>query len=507
MGSSQRPSCLSRSSSRLSRRELLIQASLGAGGLLLGCSPGIARAFQIPCAFPSSAMQMEMQAAAYAFPLNPAPRHRKCLHELAAQPGGLDKLSAALKAMKDLTTSNPSNPVNWCNQANMHYKHCSDDTGMYLLIHFGWLFLPWHRAYLYFYESILGNLIGDNNFALPYWDWTNNPTVPAAFFDPSSPLYDPRRAITANDSILNDPEVFQTTQQSSIDYITTLPTFSPQNPGDDSFGGPPDNTQADNRFQGALEGGPHDAVHMWVGGNLGDMGDFSTAARDILFFGHHANIDRLWSVWRSNQSHTNPSDPAWTGQWYNFYDPSGSTVSVTSRDTTDATRINVVYDPCPHMPVEAVAAVAGNKPTFVPAGQPVRVTAEVKAQQRAEASPQQAGSVLLQGVDIPANATIRLRVFINKEDATAATSLTDPHYAGTIFVVGMAQDRPGHAMAKHAPRNFRLNVLPQAAPQLRQGASIKITLVPVTQVSTDKNLAAAPPVELKVKAAQVLVGK
>ncbi|KAI3675066.1 hypothetical protein L1987_84650 [Smallanthus sonchifolius] len=38
-------------------------------------------------------------------------------------------------------------------------------------LHHTWLFFPFHRWYLYFYERILGNLIGRPDFALPYWNW------------------------------------------------------------------------------------------------------------------------------------------------------------------------------------------------------------------------------------------------------------------------------------------------------------------------------------------------
>ncbi|MFS7947023.1 putative catechol oxidase [Helianthus anomalus] len=35
-------------------------------------------------------------------------------------------------------------------------------------IHNSWLFFPFHRWYLYFYERILGKLINDPTFALPF---------------------------------------------------------------------------------------------------------------------------------------------------------------------------------------------------------------------------------------------------------------------------------------------------------------------------------------------------
>ena len=181
--------------------------------------------------------------------------------------------------------SSPDSPINWCNQANIHFNHCSLEgpNPFYLQIHYGWLFLPWHRGYLYFYETILGALIDDPSFALPYWDWTGTPVVPDVFFDVNSPLYDQNRSIVAGQSIVDDQEVFHYTQSSYVSYLENLADYSPPalSPLTPSFGGPPDNDQQSSAFQGALEGGPHDAVHSWIGG---DMGSFDTAARRPAVF-------------------------------------------------------------------------------------------------------------------------------------------------------------------------------------------------------------------------------
>jgi hypothetical protein len=87
----------------------------------------------------------------------------------------------AITAMKQLPSSDPRN---WNNQMMIHLNHCR---------HASWLFFPWHRAYLFYFEQICRELSGDATFALPYWNWTNNPQIPGIFFDTSSPLfYQPR---------------------------------------------------------------------------------------------------------------------------------------------------------------------------------------------------------------------------------------------------------------------------------------------------------------------------
>ena len=51
-----------------------------------------------------------------------------------------------------------------------------------------------------------------------------------------------------------------------------------------------------NAFAQALEG-VHNSGHVWVGGS---MGMIPTAPADPVFWMHHAEIDRLWSVWQAS---------------------------------------------------------------------------------------------------------------------------------------------------------------------------------------------------------------
>ena len=60
-------------------------------------------------------------------------------------------------------------------------------------------------------------------------------------------------------------------------------------------------------------------VHVLVGGsdpnsNLpGLMSDPDTAGLDPIFWLHHANIDRLWEVWRQNPTRRMRTRPTRTG--------------------------------------------------------------------------------------------------------------------------------------------------------------------------------------------------
>ncbi len=47
-------------------------------------------------------------------------------------------------------------------------------------------FLPWHRAYLFFFEALIRELTKTSTFALPYWDWYASRAIPPAFIGKQS---------------------------------------------------------------------------------------------------------------------------------------------------------------------------------------------------------------------------------------------------------------------------------------------------------------------------------
>ena len=67
--------------------------------------------------------------------------------------------------------------------ANPMWKQCA---------HHKRFFLPWHRGYLAWFEATIRTLIGDDDWALPYWDYSDptNPNalkVPPEFKSTSAP--------------------------------------------------------------------------------------------------------------------------------------------------------------------------------------------------------------------------------------------------------------------------------------------------------------------------------
>lgn len=81
----------------------------------------------------------------------------------------------------------PANhPQNWFRNAFIHLMDCP---------HGNWWFYVWHRGYVGYLERTIRALSGDPGFAMPYWDWSQQPEIPAAMFDgvlsPTSAAYEP----------------------------------------------------------------------------------------------------------------------------------------------------------------------------------------------------------------------------------------------------------------------------------------------------------------------------
>jgi tyrosinase len=148
------------------------------------------------------------------------------------------------------------------------------------------LFCAWHRAYLYFFEKALQDIVP--GVTLPWWDWTRNQQqgIP--------PAYAAAETGGAPNPLFDSP--IQPAGRRKADEERTW--RKPPGPG----GMLPSAKQVAAvlanpdfiTFQDQLES-LHGAVHMWVGGT---MADISVAAYDPIFWAHHCMIDRLWYLWQ-----------------------------------------------------------------------------------------------------------------------------------------------------------------------------------------------------------------
>jgi hypothetical protein len=255
----------------------------------------------------------------------------------ALTPAEITKLRDAYTALRALPASDKRT---WVLQADLHALYCSSCTGVPTDIHGSWNFFPWHRAYIYYYERILGSLVGDiDNFRLPYWDWTTLRTLPGTYSSPGNSgnslwdsLRDPGLAGGGNLPAFDGTAA----RINDLYLITDFATFG----GDGGSGG-------------SMESDPHGPIHIDTGTPAWprhDMGSLGFAARDPLFFTHHGNIDRIWSKWNalgssSSSIYKNPTDAAFLNARWSFYDENQQVVSISAADVLDhRTQLRYIYE-------------------------------------------------------------------------------------------------------------------------------------------------------------------
>lgn len=227
------------------------------------------------------------------------------------------------------------------------------------------LFLPWHRAYLYFFELALQTRLGPGftvyrgpqvaefgNVGLPWWDWASPEShshgIPDSYTS-ETVNQSPNPLFSSVVGACGDGRAYMT----GIWSAALLARVRQQVPGTVTPGDPP-TTERDSRdpedlptqatltnivlkqkvfdgFSTALEQ-VHNQVHGWVGGA---MSLIPTAAYDPIFWGHHSMVDRLWYIWQLSPDGIDP--PA------ELMDTVLTPFPMTVRDTLDISNLGYDY--------------------------------------------------------------------------------------------------------------------------------------------------------------------
>ncbi|MFF2369667.1 tyrosinase family protein [Agromyces sp. NPDC058110] len=203
----------------------------------------------------------------------------------------LDAYARGVEAMKARDDAGPQ-PDSWMWAANTHGidQFTQRRPAWAQCTHASLFFLPWHRAYLAWFEQSIRDAAGEPDWALPYWDYSQ----------PSSPRTLPVEFAveqrTVDGELVDNPlfspgRLAQPIPAEDADVVEALAQPHYLLDREAGFGGAlPD------QFFGTVEDRPHNYVHMAIGGFMRSP---ATAGRDPIFWLHHANIDRLWEVWLS----------------------------------------------------------------------------------------------------------------------------------------------------------------------------------------------------------------
>jgi tyrosinase len=166
-------------------------------------------------------------------------------------------------------------------------------------------FLAWHRRYLVEFERELqraDTLLRPgqpSTLAVPYWPWQNPfPEWLAGFL----PALDPQTGqVPPGGKNAQPPEKANAADLDLL--INHFAAQSTQIPGENDY----------TKFTYGLEGWgkrpdgsklpAHNQGHAWIGGIMNNM---STSPTDPIFWLHHAEVDRLWQIWRQTHATVGP---------------------------------------------------------------------------------------------------------------------------------------------------------------------------------------------------------
>lgn len=418
-----------------------------------------------------------------------------------------DKVKNLRDAVRELKHRAFDNPTSWFNMAAIHdipasdpdankvpkniqdlWKQCHRDKSLFFL---------WHRAYVSSIERLMQDAIKKPEFRLPYWNWYQDPILPAIFRAPyedaagktENPLYVKDRNAAANQGKpIWNPQIV--TNFNNKDFTS---------------------------FQDSLNGSEHSTIHMAVGTRT-NMGQTTTAARDPIFWLHHTNIDRLLPVWikMNNAADKVPKlFPAWVSTVYRFPTAAGppETPSVEKIALGSMEALGYAYEnvdppavarpPTPRRPASISIAHEGPRPLGATAralaitksleiGAAATIDLPIPASDAGgvhalgiERRPQAftSVSVVLDNITISSlpEGVLSYQVYLNLPQADTAKASFDDHYLGSISL--FALEHPRGDAHHDGGASTRFVVTGQLARQMRAApkppSRLSLSLIPV----------------------------
>ncbi|KAK6157467.1 hypothetical protein DH2020_011715 [Rehmannia glutinosa] len=381
----------------------------------------------------------------------------------AAHLAGKEYIAKYEKAVELMKALPDDDPRSFKQQANVHCAYCNltyeqtGDSDTKLQVHNSWLFYPWHRWYLYFYERILGKLINDPTFGLPFWNWDNpdGMFMPDMFARKFSPLYNPLRNPNHLPPAITDLRYFgqEAADQSKVIQNNLVEMYGAMvrnvSKLEDFYGAKYVTGTKPDPGAGSVERGPHTAMHVWTGQATPtgeDMGNFYSAARDSIFFSHHANVDRLWSLFRGLRSGSKPKDfpdSDWLDSNFLFYDENAQLVRVRVADTLENEKMGYTFQkvdlpwlksrPTARVRKSKAAATSNAAKTNFPVklDKVVKVLVDRPKKSRSKKDKENEEELLvIEGIEVDTAKFVRFEVFVNDEDDKPSELIDKAEYAG-----------------------------------------------------------------------------
>ncbi|HEX4851760.1 MAG TPA: tyrosinase family protein, partial [Puia sp.] len=327
--------------------------------------------------------------------------------------------------------------------------------------HGQWFFLPWHRAYLGFFEEICQTLTGEKKFGLPYWNWAIDRSIPSPFWSPDpNPLFEHCRDAGPSSTLWDG--VYTHQRLESILNEPQFPIFGSGYPSGD-----PRMPQG----MGPLES-DHGLVHVFTGGFMGAGG----SAFDPLFYTHHCMVDYCWFEWNVNRGYNNPADTdwnqqKWSGQFVNGdgnpvdaiaglsvlwplfsyqYEPSqiGTSISlpITHLNENELIALKKRLELGEEIKIAIKKTVPFTGGAELITGRPMGRETEISISEYTRILEEKATEKILLNIgfaEYPESRSFFVRLFINFQEANENTPIEDIHYAGSFGFFGFNKTSGG----------------------------------------------------------------
>jgi tyrosinase len=243
------------------------------------------------------------------------------------------------------------------------------------------------------------------------------------------------------------------------------------------------------------------------------MGDPDTAARDPIFWLHHANVDRLWNRWLDDRNHHLPdpvADKDWYDQEFPFYDETGTRVVVNVSRVLELAAKESRYDEERKVFAGALPAaiekamepkivsVGAVQPTLKlgtkPFSKTLTLTEDTKPKLMAALAPRAADTeppaVLLrvEGIKPPKDVNLTYDVFLMKKGDQPSKRT----YVGPISFFGRRGGAHGHGGAEGFTQGFDVTGVVQKLRSANRGKlpELEVSVVPHSTAGlSDEDLA------------------
>ncbi|HEX9944560.1 MAG TPA: tyrosinase family protein [Thermoanaerobaculia bacterium] len=217
-------------------------------------------------------------------------------------------------------------------------------------------FLPWHRMFVFFFESIIRTVSGNSTFTLPYWNYsvtgTNHGVMPSQFRMASDPTFKSLFVSKRNSGVNSGQPIDQGQPPGVLSPAGSLRecSYAPQ-------GGR-------QGFCMNLDQNLHGTIHVLVG-NGQNMGSVPWAAGDPIFWMHHCNIDRLWASWNAG-GRKNLATSSFLAKTFVFAAANGTKVVAKVQDFLDIAKLGYRYDRLESVPSCPPTSLTGEEAEVSP---------------------------------------------------------------------------------------------------------------------------------------------